>query len=109
MLPNADRAFVDLRKLTDYALSMDSDEGQHKARVFRAALGLGPEDAEWLRDRILKGVRSEEAAKTADTDYGPLYRVDLPVETSRGRAVVRTGWIVRTGETFPRLTTCYVT
>ncbi|WP_412068407.1 DUF6883 domain-containing protein [Rubrivirga sp. IMCC43871] len=108
MLPNADRAHVDLRKLRDYSLSSAHDVGQHKARVFRAALGLGAADAEWLRDRILEGVRSAQAVETGIFPYGVLYRVDIPVETETGAATVRTGWIVRSHESFPRLTTCYV-
>ena len=37
-LPNAANAFVDLAKLRDYSLSRTHEEGQHKARVFFAAL-----------------------------------------------------------------------
>ncbi len=41
-------------------------------------------------------------------EYGRRYTVDVALETLVGRHRVRSGWIVRTGETFPRLTTCYV-
>ncbi len=34
--------------------------------------------------------------------------IDFQLETMHGAAVVRSGWIVRTGEDFPRLTTCFV-
>ena len=108
MLPSADRAIVDIRKLRDYVLSAENERGRHKARVFSRVLGLGPYDSEWLRDRILDGVQYAEAVLTNVTPYGALYRVDVTVETERGTATVRTGWIVRTGETFPRLTTCFV-
>ncbi|WP_420455072.1 DUF6883 domain-containing protein [Rubrivirga sp.] len=107
-LPNADRAFLDIRKLRDYALSVDDDRGKHKATVFRSALGIGADDAEWLRTRILEGVRTAHAVRKRRTAYGVLYEVDLPIQTDSGSAVVRTGWIVHTHETFPRLTTCYV-
>ena len=108
MLPNADRAVIDVRKLRDYVLSMDNDRGKHKALVFRSVSGSGRDDAEWLRDRILSGVLVGDATQTDVTPYGVLYRVDVPVETVTGVAIVRTGWIVRSGEAFPRLTTCYV-
>ena len=55
-LPNASAAFIDLRKLRDYSLSGTHPEGKHKARVFFAALGIGAEDAEWLRIEILAAV-----------------------------------------------------
>jgi hypothetical protein len=108
MLPHVDRAVVDLRKLREYVLSAENERGRHKARVFSRVLGLGPDDSEWLRGRILDGVRHAEAVRTDATAYGTLYRVDVTVETERGAATVRTGWIVRHDEAFPRLTTCFV-
>ena len=108
MLPHADQAVVDVRKLRDYALSLENERGRHKALVFRSALGLGPEDAGWLSARILDAVLTADAVETETTPCGVLYRADLTVETETGAAVVRTGWIVRSGETFPRLTTLYV-
>ncbi len=108
MLPNPHRAVVDIRKLRDYALSMESKTGRHKARVFRSALGLGPEDAEWLRARILEDIRATPAVPKGETPYGPLYQADVWVDTGTRSAVVRTGWIVYVGESFARLITCYV-
>ena len=51
-IPHADRAMVDIRKLRDYCLNPLHDEGQHKARVFAAALGITIADAEVLRDML---------------------------------------------------------
>jgi hypothetical protein len=39
-LPNAEAAFIDIRKLRDYSLNPDHDRGKHKARLFLAILGL---------------------------------------------------------------------
>ncbi|MEN8217816.1 MAG: DUF6883 domain-containing protein [Pseudomonadota bacterium] len=36
-LPNAENAFIDTRKLTDYCLNLEHFEGRHKARVFKSA------------------------------------------------------------------------
>jgi hypothetical protein len=41
-IPNADRAVVDIRKLRDYCLNPQHDEGKHKARLFAVALGMRP-------------------------------------------------------------------
>ena len=49
-LPNADRAEVDLRKLSEYCLSPEHPVGKHKAAVFLAALGLTVADAHLLRE-----------------------------------------------------------
>ncbi|HIG75819.1 MAG TPA: hypothetical protein EYQ24_14920 [Bacteroidetes bacterium] len=108
MLPNADRAYIDLRKLADYVLSPDHPRGKHKAKVFATALGLGPADAEWLRDEIQKGVRTAKEVPGPSDEHGKRYVVDLPMTTASGSAVVRTAWIVRAGEAFPRLASCYV-
>lgn len=43
-LPHAERAVVETRKLRDYALNPKHGHGQHKARVFRAALSFTRDD-----------------------------------------------------------------
>jgi hypothetical protein len=76
-LPNADRAFVDDRKLTDYCLNPDHLEGQHKARVFRAVLGLTRDDADRLRSAILVAAHEQEATLGENDEYGQRYVVDF--------------------------------
>lgn len=44
-LPGAERAIVDIRKLSDYCLSPEHLRGRNKARVFAATLGLTSADA----------------------------------------------------------------
>ena len=71
-LPNPDRAVVDISKLRDYGLSPYHEDGKHKARVVRSALGLRESDAEWLRDRLLDAAINEEATMAAETRFGTL-------------------------------------
>jgi hypothetical protein len=106
-LPNPDRAIVDLAKLRDYCLNPLHPQGKLKARVFAAALGLGREDAGWLRARLLEAAHGQ-AQLVAVTRFGSLYMIEFELRTRAGAAVIRSGWIVRSGELFPRLTTCYV-
>ena len=40
--------------------------------------------------------------------WGVRYVIDFPMMRVGRRATVRSAWIVRTGEAFPRLTSCYV-
>lgn len=61
ILPNAKKAFIDLRKLHDYSLSFESPKGRHKARVFASALGIINDDAEKLRDILLEIIKENEA------------------------------------------------
>ena len=106
-LPNPARAVVDLAKLADYCLDPDHEGGRDKARVFASALGIRKEDAVWLRERLLEAAHNEARLK-AVIEHGPLYVIDFQLRTGRGETLVRSGWIVRTGEDFPQLTTCYV-
>jgi hypothetical protein len=55
LIPNAENAVVDIRKLRDYCLNPDHDEGKHKARLFSSTLDITAENAEELR-RILLAV-----------------------------------------------------
>jgi hypothetical protein len=107
-LPNCDRAVVDLEKLREYCLSADHPRGRHKARVFAATLGLTAEHAEPLRDALLDAARREEATATEGDSYGQRYMIEFMMSGPRGEARVHSSWIVRRGEDFPRLTTCYV-
>jgi hypothetical protein len=107
-LPNGERAVVDIAKLHDYCLSLDHPRGRHKARVFAAALGLTADQAKELRDMLLEAARTEEATATDQDEYGQRYIVDCIMNGPSGEAQVRSTWVVRAGEDFPRLTSCYV-
>ena len=111
-LPNADRAVVPIEKLRDYSLNPNHPEGKHKARVFEEKLGIGRNDAERLRQKILEAISMAEANEQESTAYGRRFVVDFqiswPQEFVMCLAVVRTAWIVRNDEEFPRLTTCFI-
>lgn len=107
-LPNSDRAQVDMVKLRDYCLSTTHKRGRNKARVFAAALGLTASDSETLRDALLIAASRYEATPTESTEYGQLYVLDFLMSGPAGQAMVRSSWIIRQEEDFPRLTSCYV-
>ncbi len=107
-LPNADRVFVDVVKLRDYSLNTEHKEGKHKARVFADALGLESDDAAWLRQKLLNIAKSEDCQMGRETDYGQRYVIDFELTREGKTAQVRSAWIIRKGEDFPRLVTCYV-
>jgi hypothetical protein len=107
-LPNGDRAVVDIAKLTDYCLNPYHLRGRHKAYVFERALGITQHQAEDLRQMLLTAARTEEAVPGPKDDYGQRYVVNLEIETAERTVVVRSAWIIRTGEDVPRFTSCYV-
>lgn len=51
-LPHGNDAIIDQRKLTDYCLSPNHDDGKHKAQLFRNLLGLTREHAGMLLDAL---------------------------------------------------------
>lgn len=107
-LPNAENAVVEMRKPRNYCLSPEHPRGKHKARVFASALGLTAEDSEELRQALISAIVSEEAMPAEEDEYGKRYVLDFEMSTEVGSAHVRSGWIVRSGEDFPRFTSCWV-
>jgi hypothetical protein len=107
-LPGAERAVIDLAKLRDYCLNPEHPRGRHKARVFAAALGLTAEHADRLRDALLVAALEGNAVAGEADQYGRRYVLDFTMSTPAGQARVRSSWIIRPDEDFPRLTSCYV-
>jgi hypothetical protein len=107
-LPGGERALVEVAKLQDYCLNHQHPRGRHKARVFASALGFTDADADVLRQTLLRAAREGEAQQTDRDDYGQRYVLDCEMIGPKGRATVRSSWIIRHGEDFPRLTGCYV-
>ena len=106
--PNFDRAQVDLAKLRDYSLNPEHEAGGHKARVFRAALGLTIKDAEWLREQVLAIAREGEANEGGPSPFGKKFVIDAELTRNEQHAIVRTVWMIENGTDFPRLVSCYV-
>lgn len=106
LVPNAEYAIVDIRKLRDYCLNPRHEDGKHKARLF-AAVGITAADAEALRDSLLAVVKTHEAQLGRRDTYGQRYTVDFSLTWSEKQTVIRSGWIVEHGTNIPRLTTCY--
>lgn len=106
-VPNADRALIDLGKLRDYALNPTHRVGGHKARLFAILLGMTIGDTETLRDVLLKVVQTEEATLGDLDQHGQRYVIDFLLIWHDKQATVRSAWITRSGEDFPRLVTCY--
>ncbi len=107
-LPNGERAVVDMKKLRGYCLNPKHQRGRHKARVFVAALGLTIDNAAELRNALLAAARNNEAMPEEHDEYGARFVIDFMVSGQTGQAMVRSSWIIRSGEDFPRLTSCFV-
>lgn len=107
-LPNPDQAIVDIAKLRDYSLNPQHPKGKHKARVFAATLGFTVKDAEKLRGIVIEAAHGNEATPGSRDEHGERFSLDLETQGLFGKVIIRTAWIVDTGENAPRLVSCYV-
>jgi len=106
LIPNAERAIVEIRKLRDYCLNPQHDEGKHKARLF-AAIGITVHEAEKLRTILLQATCTYDARLGRRDSYGQRYVIDFPLAWRGKQNLIRSGWIIEHGTETPRLTTCY--
>ena len=107
LIPNAENADVDIRKLRDYCLNSEHDYGKHKAQLFSSILGMTTDDAEELRQILLEVVTIHEAQVGRQDEFGQRYTLDFTIEWQNRSATLRSGWIIEHGSEIPRLTTCY--
>jgi hypothetical protein len=73
LIPNAKNAVVDIRKLRDYCLNPEHDDGKQKARLFSSLLGMTADNAEELRQILLKVIQTDEAQLGRRDGFGQRY------------------------------------
>lgn len=104
-LPNADRAVVDLAKVTDYLLNASHPDNGGKAQFF-VSLGLGEPAA--LIEALSRVAVAGEVVVQTESPHGLKFVVDGTIQSPSGRQpTVRTVWIIDAGEDSPRLVTAY--
>ena len=107
-LRNGERADLGT-KIEDYVLNPSHWEGRHKARVFESVLGITLTNQAVLREAILAAAaNSDDAEVVGDNGHGTVYLLRLPLTIGHRTAMILTAWIIRHGEDFPRLITCYI-
>lgn len=106
-LPGGAAAIVDIRQLSEYCLNPEHPRGKHKARVF-ARLGFTEENAVELRIALLRAAATYDVQAGDSDRFGSRYVIEFEIKGPRASGVVKSMWIVRHGETSPRLTSCFV-
>lgn len=107
-LPNAERAVVEISKLLDYSLNQFHEVGKHKARVFKSALNITSDNAEWLREVLIEIAQTHDVTSSKPSVFGVKHVIDFELRHDGRTATVRASWIVDEGTDCPRLTSCYV-
>ena len=107
-LPHGEKATIDSRKILDYSVSPEHDDGKHKAKLFETVLGLTRDHASLLIDALKEAAVDGEAVPGRLDRYGQRYVMDFEFVGPTGQTTLRSAWIIRPGETTPRLVTCYI-
>jgi hypothetical protein len=105
-----DEIVIDPRKLTDYALDLESPKGKDKALMFQRHLGYTKDNYRILIDRIVQQVLDAEAIPQNEDRYGTRYQIDLEITGIEAQQIeiVRTGWLIPLNSRQARLTTLYI-
>ncbi len=103
----AESAVIDPFKIRNYLLSIEHHIGRRKAAFF-AMLGYARANWQVFAQLMRRHAESEHATLTAVTPFGSKYTVVEYVTgpTTRSATIISV-WIIRTGETFPRLVIAY--
>ena len=80
LIPDVENATVDIRKIRDYCLNLEHEDGKHKARLFASMLGMSANDAKELRQILLEAVKTHEAQLGRLDDFGQRYTVDFTIQ-----------------------------
>lgn len=98
-LPNCKEAHIDRRKLTGYLLNRDHPDATGKSAFFYGRYG---ENWTRLRDDLLEHATGS-VTSVEETRHGTTYVIEGPLSGT----LVRSVWMIRTGESIPRLVTAY--
>lgn len=107
-LPRGDDAIIPEAKLLGYCLNPEHPQGGAKARVFQAALQIGPDQVGLLQAGLRIAAREGEAILISQDSYGARYRIDYPLRSGVLIRLVRSGWTIREEGGPPYLTTAFV-
>src|SRR5437867_955022 len=106
-LPNAERAVVPSRKITQYLPSATHRDGRHKAEFFRH-FGFKLKAWEELASALLNHARDYEVVETVPTPFGRNFVIEGALTTPDGHSPkVRGVWFIANGEEIATLATAY--
>jgi hypothetical protein len=74
----------------------------------RSTSGTPSDKRKLLSYKLNAAAHTDSAESRGANGFGNVYVVRFPLRTTKGAATIISGWIIRHGEDFPRLTTCYI-
>ena len=103
-IPGADNALISMDKVVRYLLNPDHPDGASKAQVLAHA-GFDFDRPEELEDALRSQLLGRDARLGRSSAFGTKYEVSGPLTGPRGSVMVTSVWMIRHGESFPRLIT----
>jgi hypothetical protein len=76
--------------------------------VFQSALGIDQSKSPDLQQILLQIAANGEAIAAEKDAFGQRYTIDFQRAGKLQMVTIRSAWIIRNDEDFPRLVTCYV-
>lgn len=103
-IPSTEDASIPLEKIVEYLLNIDHPDGGSKARVLGHA-GFSVERPEELDQALREQHLTLDAQPGKPSPFGKKYEIRGPLQGPSGVVFVMSVWIVRHGDTAPRLIT----
>ena len=101
-LPNADRAFIDERKIVGYLLSDSHPEGAPKAR-FLKSFGFSAALPDILRGALLDHATRHDPTSSRVTEFGSVFEINGRLTSPDGQNPwMLVVWMIDNGTDFPR-------
>lgn len=106
-LPNREKAYIPLAKLTGYLLSETHPSGQSKAKYLRAA-GFDETNVNILEEGLISIAHTQEVQEISSSPHGTKYVLDGQFQAPDSSWMrLRTVWIIDAGQDRPRFVTAY--
>ncbi|HUB27162.1 MAG TPA: hypothetical protein VL992_17175 [Tepidisphaeraceae bacterium] len=107
-LPNGDQAIIEAEKILDYLLDPLHRYGRHHAELFRRLLGIDRSNWQILDDALRNAARYGQANVGSTSTYGTKYEIRFEMTGPKGSYTILSVWMIRSGESQPRLVTAYL-
>ena len=106
-LPNADKCFVESKKMAEYLLSTTHKYGKGKAEFFMA-FGFSPNDISQMETALRHHAQTRPIVNETKSEHGVKYVLECSIDTPDARnPCIKSVWIVDIEKTVPRLVTAY--
>ena len=106
-LPNRDQPEIAIEKLINYCLNTEHRRGKHKARRFKAILGITQENADYLLNFIKISAKEGLVVEQKTTNFGEEFKVDWLIPNTNN-VILRTIWEIKKTKANPRLISAFI-